>query len=760
MSAHPDSSLEAGLTALEQGDYQTAIDYLEAVSQTQGNEKMALQAMRGLVVAYERSGDIPKAIALCQTLSQSDRSQVRDWAMRAQKSLTKKQKKATQTPRNITGFVPFDNSPPLSPVEEIGEQEGQARQGGQGEEIGENFDSSVVASHSSLTKPEPALTVGGVSSALQDSISIAQSPVPSSQSPIPNNWRQAGRAQRWQNLKPVSLIPLWLLEVGSAVATFWVIRAILQLFMAVTNDILVKLPFLEPVQLFYAEPTTFLLVMLVLLLGTSPWLLDALLKSFYGRRSLSMDSLAQYSPEASRVLQRYCRQRGWSVPQLAILPLAAPIALSYGYLPRTARIVVSQGLLEQLADDEIAAIYATQLGHIQHKDFAVMSLVLLVTLLPYGVYQQVSDWGNRISNKILRGVAGVIASLAYLIWSLLTGTALWLSVVRLYYSDRTATEITGNPNGLIRALLKIAQGIADDITSRAYTTWQIESLNLLTPVGYQQALSLGSLIAHTPIEPILSWDDRHPYRWWLAINNTHALIGDRIQRLCQIARHWRLEPELNLGSPTEKASVRQTAFYLQIAPWLGMLIGGAAASLFWLIWQIAFTLGWLNLYWIYEGWSFIIGCLLIGWSIGTLVRINSFFPDIKPQQVQRNPHLPDLLANFSALPSDSNPVQIQGKLLGRRGVCNWWGQDLILQFGNSLVKLHHLPFLGKSSSTSDLINRQVTLTGWFRHGATPWIDIETIRTQAGKTTHSYHPIWSTLWAFVAAASGAYILWAG
>ncbi|MEB3177658.1 MAG: zinc metalloprotease HtpX [Nostocaceae cyanobacterium] len=756
MSAHPDSSLEAGLTALKQGDYQTAIDYLEAVSQALETEKTGLKAMRGLVVAYERCGEIDKAIALCQTLSQSKYAQLRDWAIHRQKSLTKKQKKATQTQTNITGFVPFDSSSPPSPVEEdMGEQgTGDAGIGNWEESLYPSSDSPspLVSSHPKTPIPEAAMTVGGETPPLQESISITQFPTPS-------NWRQAGRAQRSSNLKPVSLIPLWMLSVGSAVALFWVIRAILQFVMAVTNDILVKLPFLEPIQLFYADPTALLLLALVLLLVLSPWLLDAVLEAFYGRRSLDLNSLTNYSPEASRVLQRYCRQRGWSVPNLATIPLKSPIALTYGNLPRTARIVVSQGLLELLADDEIAAIYATQLGHIKHKDFVLMSLVLLVTLFPYGIYMHISHWGDRIDNKILRSLATAIASLAYLVWSLLTGTGLWLSQVRLYLCDRTAVEITGNPNGLIRALLKIAQGIADDITNQGQTNPQLESLNLLAPVGYQQALSLGSLVSHTAIEPALKWDYLNPYRYLFAINNTHALIGDRTLRLCQIARQWRLQPELDLQPTTEPATINRSAFYRQIAPWLGMLVGPAAAGLLWLVWQIALRLGFLNLYWIYEDLSFIIGSALIGWSIGTFVRINSFFPDIKPSQVQTDPDLLDLLASPTDLPSQSHPVRISGKLLGRRGVCNWWGQDLVFQVGNQLVKLHHLPSPSKSSSTKDLIGRQVMLTGWFRRGATPWIDIETLRTQSGRTVNSYHPIWSTLWACTAAVLGIYILWA-
>ena len=72
----------------------------------------------------------------------------------------------------------------------------------------------------------------------------------------------------------------------------------------------------------------------------------------------------------------------------------------------------------------------------------------------------------------------IVASLVYGLWGLLTGTGLWLSRLRLYYSDRVASEITGNPNALIRALLKISIGIAADIQKEEHTSWQLESLNL------------------------------------------------------------------------------------------------------------------------------------------------------------------------------------------------------------------------------------------------------------------------------------------
>jgi len=583
-------------------------------------------------------------------------------------------------------------------------------------------------------------------------------------------------------------------------------RELIKFAMAFTNDLLVKLPYLEPFQPFYRDPTQSILLTLGILMILSPWLLDTLLRLFYRLQPLPINTLSTYSPEASRVLKRYCQQRNWSLPNLNVLPISAPLALTYGNLPRTARIVVTQGLLEQLADDEIATIYAAQLGHITHGDFVVMSLFILVTQIPYTIYQQVSLWGDRITNEFLRVIAAVFANCAYGLWCLLSGPALWLSQLRIYYSDRLAAEITGNPNGLTRALLKIAQGINKDIQQQGHTSWLLESWNLLTSISYDQAIALGNLHSYSQFESVLAWEDLNPARYWLNINHTHPLMGDRLHRLTHIAHHWRLEPELNLArrqetaeeqgkNPNSKSLVgdrkRSTQapkfprlsplrspipkgdpepprpFLLQCAPLFGILFGFLLGGLLWLVGGIGSWLGIAQLAWMYGDGSLIQGCLPIGFSIGSFIQINSLFPDIKPATVTINPDLPNLLAS-TALPIDSQPVRVQGKLLGRHGISNWLGQDLILHSPTGLVKLHHISWLWpvgdlvlrQSPSPTDLLDRHLTATGWFRRGATSWIDVDILQTQGGKISRSGHPGWSTLLATTAAAWGAYIILSG
>lgn len=483
---------------------------------------------------------------------------------------------------------------------------------------------------------------------------------------------------------------------------------------------------------------------------------------------LSIIQLSKTSPEASRAIQRYCRQVNWRLPQLRILPTTAPIAMTYGNLPRTARIVVSQGLLEQLADDEIAAICALELGHIAHGDFLFMSLLMLVKQIIYTVYWQISLWGDRQSQPILY-LAAAIASAAYGLWRLLGLPSLWLSQLRIHYGDRFAANITGNPNGLTRALLKITIGIAKDAQQKEQTSPLIESLNLFLPTGYYQSITLGSLYPHTDFVSVLAWDCLNPYRYWLTINNTHPLIGDRLQRLARLCQQWHLEPELDLPNTpsvrTWRLFVPTRRFSLQIAPFFAILLGLVFGGLTWLVGAIALLVWIPQLAWMFGDWLLIKAYLPIAFSIGTFIRINSLFPDITSTAVRTTPKLAQLLATPRALPIDSQPLRWQGKLLGRRGIGNWLGQDLILRSPQGAITLHYQSllgpigyvFLGQSLNPQDLLRRHVAATGWFRRGATCAVDVETLQTQSGKTCRSNHPLWNTILAVAIALWGIYII---
>ncbi len=814
MTSLPDSSVEAGLAALKKGDYNSAIAHLETVLNVELDPATIARAQMGLIVAYSSSGNLQSAIALCQQLTASTNPQVKQWADNKLAEITHNSTSVKSAPtENPTGFVPLDQTPQINqpsskqttevsgfvPLENLPPPEnrqvipplGKAGEGDRRSAVGTDSSNNLTTPRENFIKSTPV----GEQKRKQDTVSrnvsapeaqsvLASKPPSSSVSassnstaipPQPHTWRQAERAQRWQPL-PVNvgfkpdLTQLWGVQILTAIALFWMLRFILQFGVSFTNDLFVKLPYLEPVQAFYGfyyQPTLPILIALAVLLLLSPWLIDGLLKLFYGNKPLSAETLKTHSQEAVRVLQRLSRDRRIPVPKLGILPTDAPLALTYGNLPNTARIVVSQGLLNQLTDEEIGAVYAAQMGHVLRWDFVLMSLGILTAQIPYTIYRLVAQWGEQWEGFILRGTTGAIAQIAYAIYWLLRWPLVWLSRIRIYFSDRFACDVTGNPNGLSRAILKIAIGIAKDIEQQGKTSWLLEGFDLLMPLGYKQAMSLGSLSSYTAFEPVLAWDILNPHRRWLALNNSHPLTGDRLQLLSRYARHWKLETELNFSRLTEKPRPN-SAFRLQIAPYIGVLIGLILGGVLWLLGQVGSFRKIKLLSWLLDDyWWFMVGFVLAGFSIGTLIRINSLFPDITSSTRADETALPDLLADPDALPVNPQPVRFPGKLLGRPGIANWLGQDLILQSRAGLVKLHHLSSLGPMGNflfwknrPSQLISRSVTVTGWFRRGATPWIDIDAIATSGGKTSPGGHPAWSTILATGSAILAAYIILRG
>lgn len=861
-SAGDTPSLETGLAALKQGNYGTAIAHLESVCAMELNEARILKAQMGLVNAYEGIGHIEKAIALCQTLSQSETVKVQTWGEQKLQRLRERYPQllsdsrfgvSTPTPSgDPTGFVPLDGAPVISPDSNQIDGTGfvafetpqqTPKRDRRPQNLGSRSQPSQPAIPTPSPNPQPPQTPDRTPDPREpahiwDETQTLNVPHVAAAAPTDQpTWRNAGRAQKWQPLRSVKPVKWWLLQAGSAIALFWLIRFLTRYFMEATNDLLIDLPFLEPWRLFYRDPTAFLLLSLIALGCVSPWIIDGVLKFFYQLQPLPLTQLLTQKPEAAKLVQQFCRQRRYPLPKLGVIPNDAPLAITYGSFPQLRRIVVSQGLLDQLAEDEVATIYAAQLGEIEQTiaialratiaialmgvilaffgnwkwawncwwiafaslpiglNLPLMSLMTLILQIPYSVYWLVARGGEILQESLtspflksfVRVSSALIAAISYSLYWVLRWPTLWVGRMRVYYCDRTAVNLTGNPNGYTRALLKIAIVIAKDVQKKGAISWLLESFDLLTPIGYQQGIHFGSVYGYAPVETLLAWDHRNPARHWLAINHAHPPIGDRLYLLNLYAQFWKLESELNWEEFTEKTDPKSTRkkaavkpspwqqlqstfspqLLLQGAPYFGFVAGLSLGLFLWFIGWIASLLGFWQLEWMMGDRVLLMGCIPIGISLGIFLRINPFFPDITPRNTATDLNLANWISNPAPLPVDGQPVQLQGTLLGRTGVTNWLGQDLHLQTSTGLIKLHPCSPLGvvgglwpPATRPVDYIGQQVSVTGWLRRGVTPWLDIEQIKINGNKILYSYHPIWSTILASGFAVLGAYIIYNG
>ena len=804
-------SLKAGLEALKQQHYEAAIAYLEAVCQSATHATLIEKAQAGLVNAYAKTDQPKLAIGLCQALQASDNPKVRSWAAQTSSELVRCYPGLARSPEpqsieasDETGFVAFSDSassnrsaipstPPLNSAREVIPQNfSRSSQGFSNQSSFEGLQTPELE----LFPPSDPLEADSGGSLDTDSLdsdspktgspktgspkteaSIANQPIASRTKSSPLFWKNARRASKWNSLAKLDRSLLWALTAGTAIALVWLLKTLpmvaqdclrwffWQLALLLRSNTLAML--VVPPK----DPWLTVAIGLLLLFAVSPWLMDLVLQQFYGLKPIKLAELEPHSPETVRLVRRVTQQRRQSLPTLGILPTTVPLAFTYGYLPQNARIVVTQGAIDQLEDAELATLFAAELGHMIHWNFGVLSGVTLVAQLPYLVYWNVAAWGDRQRDRVLQTVAILVSSFGYGLYWFCRLPGLWLSRQRLYYSDRTAAELTGNPNALTRMLLKLAIGTAQETERWGHSSYLLEGFDLLSPIGYRTALSLGSVYSRLPQADTLEWDRRNPYRQRLAWLDAQPPLGDRLNLLMLYAQYWRLDSELDWQTLQGKAKDTVTPllrrkFWLQAAPFLGALIGFLTAIALWLLGWIADKVNWLDLTWLTGDRSVLVGLVLIGFGIGSMIRINAFFPDIKRANLLVDPDLTDLLATPTALPIDSQPIRLEGKLLGRRGFANWLHQDLVLQTATGLIRLHHTTrwgvlgnLLPQALRPPSFMPHPVLVTGWFRRGATPWIDVDAFQGKVGRL-QGQHPLWSTILAFTTALLGVLVIFRG
>ncbi len=157
----------------------------------------------------------------------------------------------------------------------------------------------------------------------------------------------------------------------------------------------------------------------------SPFIMDLIQSWLYGTRWAALSEIERYSPETAKVIREVCRQKKIQQPRLGIIEDQNPTAFTYGSLPNSARLVVSRGIFTYLDDDEIATVYAHELGHIVHWDVAVMTLASTLVQIAYLIYTYIDEIADRIGNAQIKNGARGVTIMAYVFTSL---ESIWYSI--------------------------------------------------------------------------------------------------------------------------------------------------------------------------------------------------------------------------------------------------------------------------------------------------------------------------------------------
>jgi len=166
-------------------------------------------------------------------------------------------------------------------------------------------------------------------------------------------------------------------------------------------------------------------------------------------------------PKLHRMIEDLADQAGLpKKPKIGISKLQIPNAFAFGRTRRSARVCVTEGILNLLNDEELKAVLGHEISHINHRDIAVITMLSVVPMVCYMLYISFF-WGGMFSGRQRNGGAmiaiGLLALVVYFIASLLV---MYGSRIREYYADLGSTELGNEPRHLATALYKLSLGSA------------------------------------------------------------------------------------------------------------------------------------------------------------------------------------------------------------------------------------------------------------------------------------------------------------
>ena len=162
----------------------------------------------------------------------------------------------------------------------------------------------------------------------------------------------------------------------------------------------------------------------------------------------------QSAPEFVAIVRQLSENAGLPMPAVYVLETDQPNAFATGRNPQNAAVAASRGLLERLSAEEVAAVMAHELAHIENRD----TLTMTITATLAGAISFLGSFAFFFRGDG-RSPFGALGYIVALIVAPLAATIVQMAISRTreYAADRRGAEICGNPSWLASALRKIAE---------------------------------------------------------------------------------------------------------------------------------------------------------------------------------------------------------------------------------------------------------------------------------------------------------------
>ncbi|HEY8504812.1 MAG TPA: RNA 3'-terminal phosphate cyclase [Gemmataceae bacterium] len=478
-----------------------------------------------------------------------------------------------------------------------------------------------------------------------------------------------------------------------------------------------------------------------------PWMMDLTLRWLYAFSWVRPEELPGHLRDFA---ERVCREQNMRFPWFGLIHDGAPNAFTYGHTPNNMRIVLTQGVHDLLEPEEVEAVVAHEIGHGKHWDMLLMTVAQLVPLLAYFFYRVLIRARGGRGDKG-GGTRVALAVGAYVVYIVSQYLVLWFSRCREYHADRFAGDVTGNPNALASALVKIAYGLAarageppegegdndrDRQEKRAGGVAAIGALGIFDAQAAQRLVVSasgadpdGAHVGPENLKSAMQWDLWNPWARWYEIHSTHPLVAHRLQYLAEQSAALGREPYVVFDR--RKPESYWDEFLIDVSvlmlPWLFLLAGVAVVA-------AALARGGIDA----AGW-WMLGPPMVGVSLGGLLRL--MFTH-RADRFARST-VAGLLHRVKVSAVRPVPARVKGVIIGRGVPGLIWSEDFVMKDRTGILFLDYRQplriwdFLFGLLRARDYTGKKVEVTGWFRRAPVPYLEILELTDQSGRTRRAY-----------------------
>jgi len=203
-------------------------------------------------------------------------------------------------------------------------------------------------------------------------------------------------------------------------------------------------------------------------------------------------------PKLHEIVERLSTNNGLPKPKVAMVNSNVPNAFATGKSPKSSLVAVTTGLLDLLDDDELEAVIGHELTHVRSRDVLVLTLASVFSTVAWYLMQFGFFGGLQTRNRNSAGSGVIVLLVAVVTWVVSFLIIRAISRYREYSADRGGAIMTGNPDKLATALLKISGKIKVIPPNELKNVQKLNAFFIIPALSGSSIANLFS--SHPPVE--------------------------------------------------------------------------------------------------------------------------------------------------------------------------------------------------------------------------------------------------------------------